>query len=54
MGDYTTAISVTIGQMVALTVPAIRQFLQPNDDDFGDITRIKRDNTTPLPTVSGN
>ena len=41
MGDYTTAIWVTIGLTVALTVPAFWQFLQPNNDDFGDLTRRK-------------
>ncbi len=41
MGDYTTAIWVTIGLTVALTVPVVWQFLQPNDDDFGDLTRRK-------------
>ena len=41
MGDYTTAIWVTIGLTVVLTVPVVWQFLQPNDDDFGDLTRRK-------------
>ena len=41
MGDYTTAIWVTIGLTIALTVPVVWQFLQPNDDDFGDLTRRK-------------
>ena len=41
MGDYTTAIWVTIGLTVALTVPVVWQFLQPNDDEFGDLTRRK-------------
>ena len=41
MGDYTTAIWVTIGLTVILTVPVVWQFLQPNDDDFGDLTRRK-------------
>ena len=41
MGDYTTAIWVTIGLTVALTVPVVWHFLQPNDDDFGDLTLSK-------------
>ena len=41
MGDYGTAILVTIGLTVLLTVPVVWQFLQPNDDDFGDLTRKK-------------
>ena len=41
MGDYTAAIWVTIGLTVILTVPVVWQFLQPNDDDFGDLTRRK-------------
>ena len=38
MGDYITAIWVTIGLKVATTTPVVWQFLQPNDDDFGDLT----------------
>ena len=41
MCDYTTMIFVTIGLTVALTVPVVWQFLQPNDDYFGDLTRRK-------------
>ena len=41
MGDYGTAIWVTIGLAVALTIPVVWQFMQPNDDDFGDLTRRK-------------
>ena len=41
MGDYGTAIWVTIGLAVVLTIPVVWQFLQPNDDDFGDLTRRK-------------
>ncbi len=41
MGDYGTAIWVTIGLAVILTIPVVWQFLQPNDDDFGDLTRRK-------------
>ena len=41
MGDYGTAILVTIGLTVLLTVPVVWQFLQPHDDDFGDLTRKK-------------
>ena len=41
MGDYTAAIWVTIGLTVILTVPVVWQFMQPNDDDFGDLTRRK-------------
>ena len=41
MGDYTTMTLVTIGLTVALTVPVFWQFLQPNDDYFGDLTRRK-------------
>ena len=39
MGDYTVAIWATIGLIVVFTVPVVWQFLQPNDDDFGDITK---------------
>ena len=38
-GDYTVAIWATIGLTVVFTVPVVWQFLQPNDDDFGDITK---------------
>ena len=38
-GDYTVAIWATIGLTVLFTVPVVWQFLQPNDDDFGDITK---------------
>ena len=41
MGDYTTAIWVTIGLTVSLNLPVDWQNLQPNDDDFGDLTRRK-------------
>lgn len=39
MGDYTTAIIATIVLVVVFTVPVVWQFLQPNDDDFGDLTK---------------
>ena len=39
MGDYTVAIWATIGLIVVFTVPVVWQFLQPNDDNFGDITK---------------
>ena len=39
VGDYTVAIWATVGLMVAFTVPVVWQFLQPNDDDFGDLTK---------------
>ena len=39
VGDYTVAIWATIGLMVGFTVPVVWQFLQPNDDDFGDLTK---------------
>ena len=39
MGDYGTAIWVTIGLTVIFTVPVVWQFLPLNDDDFGDLTR---------------
>ena len=39
MGDYTTAILATIALVVVFTVPVVWQFLQPNDDDFGDLTK---------------
>ena len=35
-GDYTVAIWATVGLTVLFTVPVVWQFLQPNDDDFGD------------------
>tara|TARA_B000000565_G_scaffold158795_1_gene120142 strand:- start:312 stop:443 length:132 start_codon:yes stop_codon:yes gene_type:complete len=38
-GDYTVAIWATVGLTVLFTVPVVWQFLQPNDDDFGDITK---------------
>ena len=39
VGDYTVAIWATVGLVVAFTVPVVWQFLQPNDDDFGDLTK---------------
>jgi hypothetical protein len=39
MGDYAVPILVTIGITVVLTAATVWQFLQPNDDDFGDITK---------------
>ena len=41
MGDYGTAIWVTVGLAVILTIPVVWQILQPKDDDFGDLTRRK-------------
>ena len=38
-GDYTMAIWATIGLVIVFTVPVVWQFLQPNDDDFGDLTK---------------
>ena len=38
-GDYTVAIWATIGLVIVFTVPVVWQFLQPNDDDFGDLTK---------------
>ena len=38
-GDYTVAIGATIVLVVVFTIPVIWQFLQPNDDDFGDLTK---------------
>ena len=35
------AIPDPIGLAVILTIPVVWQFLQPNDDDFGDLTRRK-------------
>ena len=42
LGDYTVAILATIGLVVVFTVPVVWQFLQPNDDDFGDISKKPR------------
>ena len=39
VGDYTVAIWATIGLVVVFTVPVVWQFMQPNDDDFGDLTK---------------
>jgi hypothetical protein len=39
LGDYTVAILATIGLVIVFTVPVVWQFLQPNDDDFGDISK---------------
>ncbi len=39
MGDYTVAILATIGLIIVFTVPVVWQFLQRNDDDFGDISK---------------
>lgn len=39
MGDYTGAIVATIVIAVLFTVPVVWQFLQPNDDDFGDLSK---------------
>ena len=41
LDDYSTAIWVTIGLAVIITVPVVWQLLQPNDDDFGDLTKRK-------------
>ena len=38
-GDYTVAIWPTIGLTVLFAAPVVWQLLQPNDDDFGDITK---------------
>ncbi len=42
MEDYTVAIGATIALIVLFTVPVVWQFLQPNDDNFGDISRRPR------------
>ena len=42
MGDYTVAIWATIGLVVVFTVPVVWQFMQPNDDDFGDLTKRRK------------
>jgi hypothetical protein len=42
LGDYTVAILATIGLVIVFTVPVVWQFLQPNDDDFGDISKKPR------------
>ena len=39
LGNYTVAILATIGLVIVFTVPVVWQFLQPNDDDFGDISK---------------
>jgi hypothetical protein len=39
MGDYTGAIVATVVIAVLFTVPVVWQFLQPNDDDFGDLSK---------------
>ena len=39
MGDYTGAILATVVLAVVLTAAVVWQFLQPNDDDFGDISK---------------
>ena len=42
LGDYTVAILATIALVIVFTVPVVWQFLQPNDDDFGDISKKQR------------
>ena len=42
MGDYTVAIWATVGLVILFTVPVVWQFMQPNDDDFGDLTKKPR------------
>ena len=39
LGNYTVAFLATIGLVIVFTVPVVWQFLQPNDDDFGDISK---------------
>ena len=39
LGNYTVAILATIGLVIVFTVPVVWQFLQPNDDDFADISK---------------
>ena len=39
MGEYAIPILATIGITLVLTVATVWQFLQPNDDDFGDISK---------------
>jgi len=39
LGNYTVAILATIGLVIVFTIPVVWQFLQPNDDDFGDISK---------------
>ena len=39
MGEYAIPILATIGITVVLTGATVWQFLQPNDDDFGDISK---------------
>ena len=38
MSDYTTPIVVTVLLTVVFTAATVWQFLQPQDDDFGDIS----------------
>ena len=54
LDDYSTAIWVTIGLAVILTVPVVWQLLQPNDDDFGDLTKRKWDQIFRSTFVAGN
>ncbi|MEB3177170.1 MAG: hypothetical protein VKJ87_06195 [Synechococcus sp.] len=39
MSDYTTPIVVTVVITVVLTAATVWQFLQPQDDNFGDLSR---------------
>ena len=39
MGDYTGAIIATVVLAVVFTTAVVWQFLQPNDDDFGDLSK---------------
>ena len=48
MGDYTVAIWATVGLVILFTVPVVWQFMQPNDDDFGDLTRSHANNRRSL------